>query len=119
MERLSKALLNYNNLIQTKKINSAKHDKIVVAYWNVINAYNNLIDSITGLKKNKQIFKESHVTIMQDFLNDNPNLAEPSTPKAQSTSRKPRTTRTKGTTRTVGGYRTRYYRGTKRKRKIP
>ena len=75
MERLTKALLNYNKLIHTKQIDSAQHEKIRAAYWNVINAYNNLIDSITRLKKNKKDFEKRYVAIMNNFLDNNPKLA--------------------------------------------
>lgn len=128
----NKALLNYNYLIQTKQINSEKHEKIRFAYFKVIKAYNNLIDRITRLKKDKKVFEKSYRDIMQDFLDNNPDLADPTIEEPildepsldePSTQKKSNITRT---TRTIGGYHTRSLicrsqcrTKRKRKRKIP
>ena len=132
MERLTKALLNYNYLIQKKQINSEKHEKIRFAYLKVIKAYNNLIDSITRLKKDKKVFEKSYRAIMQEFLDNNPDLADPTIDEPSldepsldepSTQKKSNITRR---TRTIGGYYTRSLicrsqcrTKRKRKRKIP
>ncbi len=101
---LNKALLNYINELQKTPINHSQHDTIVLAYKNVIHAYDNLIDSITMLKQEKESFEQNHDSIMRTILVKNPNLLDFSTSS------------TKRQTKTIGGYRTPSKRKTKRKR---
>jgi hypothetical protein len=127
---LNKALSNYNNELQKTPINHLQHDKIVTAYNKVIDAYDNLIKSITMLKQKKESFEQNHDSIMRTILVKNPELSDFSTSSIKSTKRQTKSTsstkntsstnstkrQTKRQTKTIGGYHTPSKRKTKRKR---